>query len=108
MLAWELSLNETWMPDEFIQVTHAIGHEEYPGDQTYTCGWTEGYDVFIQARQHGGCRDVTDRSCVISEYGDWEYYAQNAGLDQEAWAVISHRRGAGADDGPGRRPRRSP
>jgi beta-galactosidase len=89
VILWEVSLNETWMPDEFIQATHAIGHEEYPGDQTYTCGWTEGYDVFIQARQHGGCRDVTDRSCVISEYGDWEYYAQNAGLDQEAWANLA-------------------
>ncbi len=89
VILWEVSLNETGMPDEFIQVTHAIGHEEYPGDQTYTCGWTEGYDVFIQARQHGGCRDVTDRACVVSESGDWEYYAQNAGLDQEAWANLA-------------------
>jgi beta-galactosidase len=89
VILWEVSLNETDMPEEFIRRTHAIGHEEIPGDQTYTCGWTEGYDVFIQARQHGGCRDVTDRSCVISEYGDWEYYAQNAGLEQEAWAGLA-------------------
>jgi beta-galactosidase len=85
VILWEVSLNETDMPDEFIRVTNAIGHEEYPGDQTYTCGWTEGYDVFIQARQHGGCRDVTDLACVVSEYGDWEYYAQNAGLEQDTW-----------------------
>jgi len=89
VILWEVSLNETSMPDEFIRVTHAIGHEELPGDQTYTCGWTEGYDVFIQARQHGGCRDVTDRACVISEYGDWEYYAQNAGLEQDTWADLA-------------------
>ena len=89
VILWEVSLNETDMPDEFIRRTHAIGHEEYPGDQTFTCGWTEGYDVFIQARQHGGCRDVTDRPCVISEYGDWEYYAQNAGLEQQAWADLA-------------------
>ena len=89
VILWEVSLNETSMPEEFIRVTHAIGHEELPGDQTYTCGWTEGYDVFIQARQHGGCREVTDRSCVVSEYGDWEYYAQNAGLDQEAWGDLA-------------------
>lgn len=89
VILWEVSLNETDMPAEFVRTTHAIAHEEYPGDQCYTCGWTEGYDVFIQARQHGGCRDVTDRACVVSEYGDWEYYAQNAGLQQEDWADLS-------------------
>jgi beta-galactosidase len=45
--------------------------------------------VFIQARQHGGCKDLTDLPCVVSEYGDWEYYAQNAGLQQEAWANLA-------------------
>jgi beta-galactosidase len=89
VILWEVSLNETDMPAEFIRRTHAIAHEEYPGDQCYTCGWTEGYDVFIQARQHGGCREVTARACVVSEYGDWEYYAQNAGLQQEAWANLA-------------------
>jgi beta-galactosidase len=89
VILWEVSLNETGMPEEFIRTTHAIAHEEYPGDQCFTCGWTEGYDVFIQARQHGGCREVTDRACLVSEYGDWEYYAQNAGLEQEAWADLA-------------------
>lgn len=89
VVLWEVSLNETAMPPAFIARTHAIAHEEYPGDQCWTCGWTEGYDVFIQARQHGGCRGVTDRPCVVSEYGDWEYYAQNAGLQQEAWADLA-------------------
>jgi beta-galactosidase len=88
VILWEVSLNETDMPDEFIRTTHAIAHEEYPGQGCYTCGWTEGYDVFIQARQHGGCRDVSDRACLVSEYGDWEYYAQNAGLRQDAWADL--------------------
>ncbi len=89
IILWEVSLNETDMPAEFIRTTHTIAHEEYPGDQCYTCGWTEGYDVFIQARQHGGCRNVSDRACVVSEYGDWEYYAQNAGLQQDAWANLA-------------------
>ncbi len=89
VILWEVSLNETGMSDEFIRTTHAIAHEEYPGDQCYTCGWTEGYDVFIQARQHGGCKEVTDRACLVSEYGDWEYYAQNAGLQQDAWADLA-------------------
>lgn len=89
VLLWEASLNETEMPPDFIARTHRIAHEELPGDQTFTCGWSPGYDVFIQARQHGGCVGVTDRPCVVSEYGDWEYYAQNAGLDQAAWADLA-------------------
>ncbi len=89
VLLWESSLNETGMPPEFIARTHAITHQELPGDQTFTCGWMEGYDVFIQARQHGGCTKMRDRACVVSEYGDWEYYAQNAGLNQAAWRDLA-------------------
>jgi beta-galactosidase len=89
VILWEVSLNETAMPPEFIARTHAIAHEEYPGDQCYTCGWTPGYDVFIQARQHGGCTRETVHPCVVSEYGDWEYYAMTAGLNQEAFQALS-------------------
>lgn len=85
VILWEVSLNESDMPKAFIAKTHAIAHEEFPGDQMFTCGWTRGYDVFIQARQHGGCRKITDIPCVVSEYGDWEYFAQNAGLEQGKW-----------------------
>lgn len=88
VLLWESSLNETMMPPEFIARTQAISHEELPGDQMITCGWAPGYDVFIQARQHGGCREEKDKACVVSEYGDWEYYAQNAGLNQAEWANL--------------------
>ncbi len=85
VILWEVSLNESDMPKPFIAKTHAIAHEEFPGDQMFTCGWTKGYDVFIQARQHGGCTKVKDVPCVVSEYGDWEYFAQNAGLEQGKW-----------------------
>jgi beta-galactosidase len=85
VILWEVSLNESDMPKPFIAKTHALAHEEYPGDQMFTCGWTKGYDVFIQARQHGGCKKVKDQPCVVSEYGDWEYFAQNAGLEQGQW-----------------------
>ncbi len=85
VVLWEVSLNETAMDSVFLARTQRIAHEEYPGSQCYTCGWTDQqYDVFIQARQHGGCKGYRDgdKACLISEYGDWEYYAQNAGLDQ--------------------------
>jgi beta-galactosidase len=85
VILWEVSLNESDMPKPFVQQANAIAHEEYPGDQCYTCGWMKGYDVFMQARQHGNCRKVKDQPCLISEYGDWEYFAQNAGLEQDKW-----------------------
>ena len=89
VVLWEVSLNETGMPPEFVARTHAIAHEEYPGDQCFTAGWMHGYDVFIQARQHGGCRQEKDHACLVSEYGDWEYYAMNAGLSQDGWQNLT-------------------
>ena len=89
VVLWEVSLNESAMPPEFVARAHAIAHEEYPGDQCFTAGWTAGYDVFLRARQHGGCRDGRHRPCAVSEYGDWEYYAMNAGLDQTAWTDLT-------------------
>ena len=89
VIMWEVSLNESDMPPDFIAKTHAIAHEEYPGDQCYTAGWVKGYDVFIQARQHGGCRQEKEGSCVVSEYGDWEYYAMTAGLNQHEWQQLT-------------------
>ncbi|HEX4341916.1 MAG TPA: glycoside hydrolase family 2 TIM barrel-domain containing protein [Verrucomicrobiae bacterium] len=85
VILWEVSLNESSMPETFVEKAGAIAHQEYPGDQCYTSGWQKGYDVFIQARQHGGCVGVTNQACAISEYGDWEYFAQNAGFEQEKW-----------------------
>jgi beta-galactosidase len=85
VILWEVSLNESDMPQSFIKQANAIAHEEFPGDQCFTAGWEKGYDVFMQARQHGGCRGITNVPCLISEYGDWEYYAQNAGFEQDKW-----------------------
>ncbi len=89
VVLWEVSLNESGMPAEFVARTHAIAHEEYPGDQCFTAGWVHGYDVYIRARQHGGCHREETQPCLVSEYGDWEYYAMNAGLEQEAWADLT-------------------
>lgn len=87
VLAWEVSLNETTMPVPFMQKLHKIVHAEYPGEQTYTCGWMpEVYDIFLQARQHRilhGDAPIGDKPYLVSEYGDWEYYSRNAGLNQD-------------------------
>ncbi len=101
---WELSLNETQMPEAFMARLHAAGHEEYPGDQMATCGWIDRFDVFIHSRQHGRIHTWAngDKALVIAEYGDWEFYAANEGFDQTtgagvlaAWANSRHFRGEG-------------
>ncbi len=86
VLAWEVSLNETQMPISFMQELHNITHEEYPGENVYSCGWmSDVYDIYFQARQHriGHPDQMTfEKPYMVSEYGDWEYYSTNAGLNQ--------------------------
>lgn len=90
VVLWELSLNETAMDEDFMARLHAIGHEEFPGDQMYTCGWMDRYDVFIHSRQHGRIHSWAngDRALVVAEYGDWEFYATNEGFDQKTGAGV--------------------
>ncbi len=90
VVLWELSLNETAMDEEIMARLHAIGHEEYPGDQMFTCGWIDRYDVFSHARQHGEMHRWRngDKALVIAEYGDWEFYARNEGFDQKTGAGV--------------------
>ncbi|MFI0429269.1 glycoside hydrolase family 2 TIM barrel-domain containing protein [Mariniflexile sp. HMF6888] len=87
VLAWEASLNETQMPKAFIDRLIKAVQEEYPNDKPLTAGWMEyGYDIYLQARQHRHDNTVeTKKPYNVSEYGDWEYYAQNAGLNQDSW-----------------------
>ena len=91
VLAWEVSLNESWMPEDFIDSLHAIAHQEYPGDQCFSAGWQSyGYDIYLQARQHRLSHYDEDlkKPYNVSEYGDWEYYAMNAGLNQNSWGGL--------------------
>ncbi|MGZ0017623.1 polysaccharide deacetylase family protein [Yeosuana sp. AK3] len=91
VLAWEVSLNESWMPEYFIDSLTTIAKQEYPSNQCFTAGWQSyGYDIYLQARQHR--LDHYDENLKkpynVSEYGDWEYYAMNAGLDQTSWSNL--------------------
>ena len=90
VIAWECSLNESDMPKDLVRDFHRAVHEEYPGDQAWSAGWLDqGYDIYLQARQHRLQHyEPPARPYIVSEYGDWEYYAQNAGLNQEAWADL--------------------
>ncbi|MER2492912.1 glycoside hydrolase family 2 protein [Catenovulum sediminis] len=87
IMAWECSLNESWMPPYFTKKLNDAVHSEYPG--SYSAGWQTDFDIFFQARQHRLQHyDEPSQPYNVSEYGDWEYYAQNAGLSQDSWADL--------------------
>ena len=93
---WEASLNETEMSAAFMKEATKTLKEELPFDHNYSASWidNENYDLFIPARQHAKAPDYWtkynkgNRKIFIAEYGDWEYYAQNAGFNQTEFSNL--------------------
>ncbi|MBR6656267.1 MAG: glycoside hydrolase family 2 protein [Alistipes sp.] len=84
ILAWEASLNETKQPADFIAEMSRLVHEEYPAPYCYSAGWQRGYDIYVESRQFRIFNNIKDHDVplIVSEYGDWEYYANDGGLTQ--------------------------
>ena len=84
ILAWEASLNETKQPADFIAEMSRLVHEEYPAPYCYSAGWQRGYDIYVESRQFR-IFNKTEKygvPLIVSEYGDWEYFANDGGLTQ--------------------------
>ncbi|KAB1153704.1 glycoside hydrolase family 2 TIM barrel-domain containing protein [Flavobacterium luteum] len=96
VIFWEASLNETQMSESFMKEATQALKEELPFSHNYSACWidNDNYDLFIPARQHGQAPDYwtkynkANRKIFIAEYGDWEYYAQNAGFNQTEFANL--------------------
>lgn len=96
VIFWENSLNETDMPEQFMLEMNQLA-KSLLKNQGFTAGWLDhpSYDVFIPARQHAKAPDYWSsykpkaKALFIAEYGDWEYYAQNAGFNQTQFVDLA-------------------
>lgn len=81
VIIYESMHNESNPSGGFLTAANAAAHEEYPGDQMFTCGEEEHnyLDVYVSSSQHGVRNYTGQRPCIISEYGDWDQGCRMSG-----------------------------
>jgi beta-galactosidase len=94
IVLWEAALNETNMSKDYMDTANKIVHAELHFKDVFSSGWIDyAYDVFNPARQHSKAPDYFKKynhpkPLLLAEYGDWEYYAQNAGFNQKEYTGL--------------------
>jgi beta-galactosidase len=81
VIAWEVLHNESYDPVDQIKAYNTTAHQEYPGNQMYTCGeekyaCDESYgivDLLINSTQHDVRGYTKSWPMAISESADCEY-----------------------------------
>jgi hypothetical protein len=75
VVMWESVHNESAPPASFATQCQTAAHEEFPGDQMFTCGQETNniMDIYQAAVQQGGRTYSTTKPQAISEYGHWEF-----------------------------------
>lgn len=82
VIMWEVSLNESYPPDEFRIASARLAHKEYPGDQFFTCGdtygakkteWDVPYSLWGGKPFRRPQNLQPDRPGFAREYGDYEF-----------------------------------
>ncbi|MGN6181858.1 MAG: glycoside hydrolase family 2 protein [Mucilaginibacter sp.] len=81
VIMWEMSLNESYPPDDFRIKSAMVAHEEYPGDNFFTAGdtyaakktaWDIPYNDWLDP--FGRPQNVQpDKAGFVREYGDYEF-----------------------------------
>ncbi|MBN1306351.1 MAG: hypothetical protein JXA18_00435, partial [Chitinispirillaceae bacterium] len=75
VIIYEAMHNESHPSSAYLNAAQAAAHEEYPGNQMFTCGEEDvnTLDVYMSSAQHDVRGYNGSRACVISEFGDWEH-----------------------------------
>ena len=75
VIVYESMHNESSPSTTFLNAANAAAHEEYPGNQMFTCGEESNgvLDVYVSSSQHDVRNTRDSRPIIISEYGDWEH-----------------------------------
>ncbi|MDA5283726.1 glycoside hydrolase family 2 TIM barrel-domain containing protein [Streptomyces sp. Isolate_45] len=78
VVLWEVSLNETAVPDDYSRQQVAITHAEYPGGQGFAYGGNTTNTGTIFDVQNAHTPTDGPAALIFREYGDWSFGGENS------------------------------